>query len=316
MKSQFLTAALAVLAMSAPSAAQSILDPGPIAAPGKIKREPTLIYDVSGSTLTGPVHTNLVVYNDGFVTYSNFSSFGSTNVAVTTKFVPETVVKALTFDLQAAGAHTLSDSGGIVFDLPTTTVTFMRPGTNAKARTFSFNLAGDGHIAVIKVISTFLNQFVFNSSSISLTSALSIPVISGFPIKQEPVLMYNVTGGSLGGPIHRSMVVYNNGVVSVATDTAFLGNETIEAYSTFVDPSIVRALSSDLAAAGAGSLLDNPAIVLDVPLTTVTYFRGTTNAKAHTFSYLGGGQGYSNVTSIISTFEQDHVSNPYGGTTF
>ncbi len=316
MKSQFLTAALAVLALSAPSAAQTIFDPGQGAAPSKIKREPTLIFDVTGATLAGPLHTNLVVYNDGFVTYSNFSTFGSINVGVTTKFVPETVVKALTFDLQAAGAHILGDSGGIVFDLPTTTVTFMRPGTNAKANTYSFNLATDGHIAVQKVIGTFLNNFVFDTSSLSSTSALSLPVIPSFPIKQEPVLVYNVTGGSLGGPIHRSMVVYNNGVVSVATDSSFLGNNTIESYSTFVDPVIVRALSSDLAAAGAGALSDNPAIILDVPLTTVTYFRGASKAKAHTFSYLGGGPAYSNVTSIISTFEQDHVSNPYGGTTF
>lgn len=316
MKSHFLTAAVAVLALSAPSAAQIILDPGPGAAPSIIKREPTLIYDVTGGTLAGPVHTNLVVYNDGFVTYSNFSTFGSVNVGVTTKFLPEIVVKELTQDLQAAGAHTLTDSGGIVFDLPTTTVTFMRPGTNAKARTYSYNLATDGHIAVQKVIANFLTDYVFDIGSLSSTSALSIPLIPGFPIKQEPVLMYNVTGGSLGGPIHRSMVVYNNGVVSVATESSFLGNETIEAYSTFVDPTIVRALSSDLAAAGAGSLSDNPAIIFDLPLTTVTYFRGTTNAKAHTFSYFGGGQAYSNLTSIITTFEQEHVSNPNGGTTF
>lgn len=47
---------------------------------------------------------------------------------------------------------------------------------------------------------------------------------------------------------------------------------------------------------------DQDLSVADIPLTTVTVFKGNTNAKAHTFSYWVGIKGYGQIAQIISDF--------------
>jgi hypothetical protein len=153
-------AALAPLALLAPrSTSQSAAD---LAIPGlgKIQQEPTLVYDVTGGTLSGLVNTNVVVYNNGLVSYSNFGSFGGGDGSSCVVQVPTDAVKKLTSDLKRSGAATLPDGGLIISDVPLQTVTFLaEPATDAKAHTFSF-LGGGQQGQVAQIINQFLQQYV------------------------------------------------------------------------------------------------------------------------------------------------------------
>ena len=59
-------------------------------------------------------------------------------------------------------------------------------------------------------------------------------------------------------------------------------------------------------------LPDQNLSVADIPLTTVTVFKGDTNAKAHTFSYWVGIKGYGQIAQIISDFAAAHPTSCQG----
>lgn len=115
-------------------------------------------------------------------------------------------------------------------------------------------------------------------------------------LPQEPVLMYDVSGFGLGGQIHLHLSLYSNGLASISsapggiifpeqTSGGFGGFFDPKAEMVFVDPAAVAELAENLALAGAFKACDEDAIIADIPLTTVTVFRGETNSRAHTFSY-------------------------------
>jgi hypothetical protein len=113
-------------------------------------------------------------------------------------------------------------------------------------------------------------------------------------LPQEPVLMYDVSGFGLGGQIHLHLGVYSNGLVSISSapggptfeqSAGFGGFFEPKAQLVYVDPAVVSELAENLAAVGAFKACDEDAFVSDLPLTTVTVFRGETNSRAHTFSY-------------------------------
>lgn len=133
-----------------------------ISALNGIKMEPVLNYDVSGSTLTGPFHSRITVYNNGFITSSNCGGFvsfaGSNNGAGTAMATPAQVSK-LRKQLIDAGGLTLPDQNISVADLPLTTVTVFQGATNAKAHTFSFWAGfGAGYSQIQQVILDFAGE--------------------------------------------------------------------------------------------------------------------------------------------------------------
>lgn len=125
-----------------------------------IVREPTLIHDVTGSTLIGPFHQNLVVYNDGLVSFAAASQIigGGGDGQACTAFIPASEVAELTKALADAGAATLPDRFAFVADLPLTTVTFMKPATDTKAHTFSFFFGPGGYQQVQTIVNTFIQK--------------------------------------------------------------------------------------------------------------------------------------------------------------
>lgn len=271
---------------------------------GKLVREPTLVYDVTGSTIAGPVHRSLAVYNDGFATLSEYTLFSGGDGTTRTAMVAPKDVAKLTRKLIVAGAATLQDAAGLAADTPFTTVTFMKAGTDAKSHTFTFDVGNSGHNAVQTVVFEFIDG-VFGPVT-SITGGLNAFAAIGGPFTQEPVLVYDVTGSSFAGPVHSSYVVYNNGLVSVATRFLFAGGDGTSS-TVLVDPHLVEVLRQDLAAAGAFALQDSFAIFPDVPVSTVTVMNGTTDSDAHTYSYTVGGAGHTAVSIVINTFLQDHV---------
>lgn len=119
-----------------------------------IRREPVVIFDVSGGTLLGPVAEHLAVYDDGFASYSQSSPLD--NPSVETRMLSPTAIQQLVLDLNAAGAHTLGDQTTTVTDVPLTTVTVFRGGADARAHTFSYWLGSNAYSATQGVLADLI----------------------------------------------------------------------------------------------------------------------------------------------------------------
>ena len=115
-----------------------------------VRREPIVMWDVTGYNLAGRVHGRLVVYNDGV---TSVSSLGNGDVRSET--VPLAAAQALRRDLIQAGATTLCDQTNVT-DMPLTTLTMFVGNTDAQAHTFSFWVANNGYAAVQAEIDDFL----------------------------------------------------------------------------------------------------------------------------------------------------------------
>lgn len=103
----------------------------------------------------------------------------------------------------------------------------------------------------------------------------------------EPVVTYDIAGATFGGPFYLHLAVYNSGhaILSGTSYEPDPGRAQVAALT----PAEVAQLRQDLVAAGVYTACDDTSLApSDTPLTTVTMFRGTTNAAAHTFSYWSG----------------------------
>ena len=120
---------------------------------------PILVYDVSGSTLLGPLHRHLAVYDDGHASYSAAGGLPGAQPEAVFTYVGEKAAAQLLADLRAAGAFQLCDAQLLVSDVPLTTVTVLTPGTDARAHSFSYWIPTTaGHQQVEQVIQTFLDE--------------------------------------------------------------------------------------------------------------------------------------------------------------
>jgi len=161
-----LAALLLLVAFAAPASAQIVAEePVPV---NVWKVEPILIYDATGTTLSGVSHVSLKVYNNGLATIAKkvpLFPFDPSYVEANahTVGVTEAEAEQLRLDLIAAGAATLTDDPTLVFDIPLNTVTFFeRPGPRACSNTFSYWLPSGPWAAVQTVIDDFIDQFFPN----------------------------------------------------------------------------------------------------------------------------------------------------------
>lgn len=129
-------------------------------------------------------------------------------------------------------------------------------------------------------------------------------------IRHEPLLVFERAGGTLLGPMYRNLTVYSDGRASLAkNDTVFLDarvGQEVAVATISLSPADVAAFWALLVDAGAFSLCDMNAQVMDVPLNTVTIFDGRTDADAHTYSYWIAIDEYAGVGALISNFIATH----------
>lgn len=120
--------------------------------------EPMLVYTSSGSTLLGPSHETLVIYDNGTVLASKINAVSAGASVMLMKAVGVDVIDALSAQLSALDASELCDSATIAIDLPLVTLTvFDDPDTDAAAHTFSYYQTFSGaHAAVDQAIQDFL----------------------------------------------------------------------------------------------------------------------------------------------------------------
>ncbi|MCE9592585.1 MAG: hypothetical protein K8S98_00190 [Planctomycetes bacterium] len=117
--------------------------------------------------------------------------------------------------------------------------------------------------------------------------------------KHEPVLTYDVAGSTLIGPLYLHLAVYNDGHAIVSRTST--DPDPGAAQTSSLSAAEVQQLRADLIAAGADSLCDDTLQANDAPLSTITYFRGTTNGTTHTFSYWAGfGGSYAAVEQVVT----------------
>jgi hypothetical protein len=120
--------------------------------------------------------------------------------------------------------------------------------------------------------------------------------------KNEPIVVWDVTGATLMGSVHASLVVYNSGVASVASA------RTGDVRTAFVGQLVAGRLHEDLVHAGAAALCDQSVVTSDVPLTTLTVLGDGTDVRAHSFSYWSAEAEYAAVQATIDDFLATHFS--------
>lgn len=116
-------------------------------------------------------------------------------------------------------------------------------------------------------------------------------------IPMHPVLVHDVAGSTLIGPIYRHLVVYSNGHAHLSATT--YEPDPGRAQTGILTLAEVAQLRADLASAGAFTSCDNDLPVSDVPVTTVSVFRGATNALAHTYSFLAPDAQQAAVEAVV-----------------
>jgi hypothetical protein len=119
-------------------------------------------------------------------------------------------------------------------------------------------------------------------------------------LPHEPVVIFDVTGGTLGGPIDIQMTVYNDGTARICSTQSLSG--AVNAQVNHVTPAEALQLSLDLGQLGAGILCDVDNMWSDTPMSTLTILRDATDSRAHTFSWIGGDGAYGLVEARIWTF--------------
>ena len=147
-------------------------------------------------------------------------------------------------------------------------------------------------------------------SPVAVLAFASTPAKAGGPTAcpnlyaVEPLVMWDVTGFSFfGGLLHEHLVVYSNGTAAISTASDDNTSATgAQGKVAFVDPAKAQRFLRELASAGAFDLCDQNLIVNDIPLTTLTVFKGATDATSHTFSYWTGDAPYDKVASVVSAF--------------
>ena len=86
----------------------------------------------------------------------------------------------------------------------------------------------------------------------------------------EPVLFYDVTGGTLAGAVHMHLAVYSDGMSSISSSVEVAGLTRMEVETLYVPPGRVTRLIEELVAAGALDMRDRVDGVADLPLQTLT----------------------------------------------
>jgi hypothetical protein len=116
----------------------------------------------------------------------------------------------------------------------------------------------------------------------------------------EPLVLYDVGGSTIAGPIDTSLVVYNDGTVRVSSAAQFGLPSKSEV--AFVGSDAAHQLLLDLSALGAGQLCDHFAAVPDLPVSTLTIFRDATDSRNHTFSWVITPAPYDAVQQRLQDF--------------
>ena len=124
-------------------------------------------------------------------------------------------------------------------------------------------------------------------------------------VPREPLVLYEVTGGTLSGPIDYALTVYSDGAARLSS---YLGEGGIGSGQLVqLDPGTVGALRAGLEAAGALQACDQEGVVTDVPLQTLTVFRAGSTRRSNTFSWFWDDD-LAQVRELLDDFIATHFA--------
>jgi hypothetical protein len=130
-------------------------------------------------------------------------------------------------------------------------------------------------------------------------SPLAVLLPAANEIPHEPLLVYEITGGTLSGPIDRELILYGDGTARLSSSTSGIDGNC---QYTAVESADALALFTSLAQDGAFLLEDQTMIISDVPLKTLTVMRPLTNARVHTYSWWIGEDSYGPIEQKLEAF--------------
>ena len=129
-------------------------------------------------------------------------------------------------------------------------------------------------------------------------------------IEHEPVLLYEISGGTLTGPVDSFLSLYGDGSARLSSSLggAGLGSSQF----TSVTPAEVEALRSALIAAGALEACDEDFPTNDAPQQTLTLFRPGSH-RANTFSWSSPEGNLAEIQVLLGDFQNAHFAPLPGG---
>ncbi len=125
------------------------------------------------------------------------------------------------------------------------------------------------------------------------------PPVCDNVIVHEPLFVYEVLGSSLIGLFDSTLTVYADGSLKLADAYATGRDQYARAQIT---PRAALAMQQSLFKAGGFVLCDDPQVVTDVPLHTLTLLNGAQDATAHSYSYWVGDGDYAAVDTLLANF--------------
>jgi hypothetical protein len=142
------------------------------------------------------------------------------------------------------------------------------------------------------------------------TSAVPLPPPCPNPILREPVVLYEVTGGTLVGAVDTFLTVYNDGTARLSSSLGGAGIGSSQL--ALLPPALVDSLRQELSASGALVLCDQPDFTSDTPLQTLTVLRPSSR-RSNTFSWFAADGDVAQIQAILEAFIALHFVAPPGG---
>ncbi len=137
------------------------------------------------------------------------------------------------------------------------------------------------------------------SPSQGAVAAIPAPgCVDVFP--HHPIVVYEVSGGTLAGPLDQELIVYGDGSARLSSATANFGAGSSR--QAFIGDAAAAALITSLSQNGAFQLCDLSDQVSDMPLSTLTVMRGNTDSRVHTFSWFFAQGQHATAEQILQTF--------------
>jgi hypothetical protein len=127
---------------------------------------------------------------------------------------------------------------------------------------------------------------------------LAVPCPNVLP--HEPIVIYDINGFTLAGPLDLQMVVYGNGFARLSTTNTANGEG--KSRITTVSQGDANKLLATLAKKGAFELCDDPSFVSDMPMSTLTVMRADTSVRTHTYSWWVAQGPYGPAEQVLLDF--------------
>ena len=159
-----------------------------------------------------------------------------------------------------------------------------------------------------RIASVALLSLAFVSRPEIAGSALA-PVCPN-PLPHEPLVLYEVNGGTLAGSVDYALDVFGDGTARLSSA---LGDGTGSSQRVVVPAADVGELHAGLLALGAMTECDQPDFVSDMPLSTLTVLRTGTRPRSNTFSWLDGQGDVAAMQALLEEFIAEHFAPPPGG---